>query len=407
MALSQKSKPVINGLPVVGQTLTFTPGEYEGTNAQINSFYWKVSTDGGTKYDQVGETGQLELVVQAEDVGSMFVVNESVTHSGGAKGFASDPVEITETSDQPVSQISAPSITGEAKVGVTLSANAGEYTSGERLGWVWYKSQNGGAEWVVAGEGDSYVLAEENIGQVFMVAELIQTAEDDTEGQEFRSDRTSGVRPADTVIGEVVIDGPDKGSLQVPYTFTAINAGESQYLTYAWSVEGGSAVITDSTANPTPILFTSISESCVVKCVIDTPDNTCTDAPANGSKSFEREDEGGTEPPAEPDGVQLNSNAAYQAESIQRAFTRQFNRELVITPVTDQSFMILGGGKIGVGPVGYEPTQGEMKYLVDWFSFRWTGDIEVSQGQFVLTVVGSGNFHPAGGVTPRSIQVVN
>ena len=48
-----------------------------------------------------------------------------------------------------------------------------------------------------------------------------------------------------------------------------------------------------------------------------------------------------------------------------------------------------------------------MKYLMDWFSFRWTGDIEVSQGQFVLTVVGSGNFHPAGGVTPRSIQVMN
>ena len=306
-----------------------------------------------------------------------------------------------------ISQITAPFITGEAKAGETLLANAGEYSGGQSQGWVWYRSENGGADWQEFGVGDTYDLVGTDVGRVFMVGERIKTEEDGGEEQEFRSERTSGVRPADTVIGEVVIQGPDKGSLNVPYSFTATNAGGSQYLKYAWSVEGGSAVIADAVANPASITFTTASGGCVVKCVVDTPDNTCTDAPANGSKNFVIEAETVPEPPVDPDGVQLNSNAAYQADSIKKAFTRQFNRELVITPLTDQSFQILGGGKIGVGPVGYEPTQGEMKYLLDWFSFRWTGDIQVSQGQFVLTVVGSGNFHPAGGVTPRSIQVVN
>ena len=101
-------------------------------------------------------------------------------------------------------------------------------------------------------------------------------------------------------------------------------------------------------------------------------------------------------PLPEPEPVPLNRNAQYQADSIVKEYRRRFNHDLVIIPVDKTAFQLSATRKSAA-------TEGEMEFLLKWFSWRWTGDIEVGDNTFTLRVVGPGDFHPSGGVSPRLV----
>lgn len=192
-----------------------------------------------------------------------------------------------------ITQTKAPTIDGTSEVGQVLYAVAGTYSAGAvSQGFTWQRSTNGGADWSAqpGGDQDNIFLVEGDIGVVFRCIETVASpaneAKDIDRGY-FESAKSSAVKPAPTQIGEVTVTGPATGLVNTPLTFSAINTGESQYLTYAWTVKGGNASIADASVNPAVITFTEPAAAVAVECVIDTPDNTCTDKPQTGSVEFD------------------------------------------------------------------------------------------------------------------------
>jgi len=200
---------------------------------------------------------------------------------------------VTQTEETPpalfiagmsISQISPPVITGVCKVGEELTATPGTYSSGEIKNTKWYYSENGGADWIVKGLTRTHLLTAEDVGRVFKVADVVQEGEEDGE---FDSEKTGVIYPADTTIGEVTIGGPVTGLVGEAVSFSASNSGDSQYLTYAWKVEGANCTIADPTSNPVSITFQEPAAAAQITCTVDTPDNTCTDKPVDGVKVYD------------------------------------------------------------------------------------------------------------------------
>ena len=186
-----------------------------------------------------------------------------------------------------ITQTSPPVITGVCKVGEELTATPGVYESGEIKNTKWYYSENGGADWTVKGLTKSHLLTAEDVGRVFKVADVVQEGEEDPE--EFDSAKTGVVYPADTTIGTVSIGGPATGLVGEAISFSANNTGDSEYLTYAWEVEGEgvNCDIADSASNPVNITFSEPAAAAKIKVTVSTVDTTCTDNPQTAEKVYD------------------------------------------------------------------------------------------------------------------------
>ena len=200
-----------------------------------------------------------------------------------------------------ITQTSPPVITGECKVGEELTATSGTYASGEVKNTKWYYSDNGGTDWAVKGLFTTRLLTAEDVGRIFKVADVVQEGEADPE--EFDSEKTGVVYPADTTIGPVTISGPATGVVGEAVNFTADNTGDSEYLTYAWVVEGEgvNCEIADATSNPVAITFSEPAAAANITVTVSTVDNTCTDSPQTAEKVYDSQ----VTPPEPEPGAEL------------------------------------------------------------------------------------------------------
>src|SRR5690606_580691 len=119
-APSNISKPTISGTAKVGETLTASTGVWAGNPEPTYAYQW--NRDG----DPISGAENSTYVLIADDFGAVITVTVTATNSEG---------EDEETSDgtDPVAGIVpantvAPSISGTAQVGETLTASAGTWT---------------------------------------------------------------------------------------------------------------------------------------------------------------------------------------------------------------------------------------------------------------------------------------
>ena len=101
--------------------------------------------------------------------------------------------------------------------------------------------------------------------------------------------------------------------------------------------------------------------------------------------------------------VRLRNDALHQQDSIRYWYRRERNREMKLTAVKPDVFMLTPSGKAGSNAADYVPAEGEIAAFVAWLTTRWDGDLAYSDTAVTLTCRGFGDFHPSGGGRPRSI----
>lgn len=129
--------------------------------------------------------------------------------------------------------------------------------------------------------------------------------------------------------------------------------------------------------------------------------------PVESSDFSEPDDAPEPEPEAAPEpvkeSVRLNNAVLHQQDSIRYWYRRERNREMKLTGVKPDVFMLTPSGKAGSHADDYVPAAGEITAFVAWLTTRWDGDLAYSDTAVTLTCRGFGDFHPSGGGRPRSI----
>jgi hypothetical protein len=174
--------PSISGEAREGATLTADDGSWQSAVPFDTTRQWLRSNDSGG-FDPIdGATGET-YDLTADDVGHEIAVRVTATNSGGD----SDPA--TSSAVGPVVSIvpantGAPSISGDAIQGATLTADDGEWQSTDAFetSRQWLRSDGAGGFTEIAGEtGPTYTLTADDVGHEIAVRVVATNSGGDSE----------------------------------------------------------------------------------------------------------------------------------------------------------------------------------------------------------------------------------
>ena len=278
--------PVINGTPLVGETLTAdTAGivDANGLDRVEFRFQW-VSNDGSADTDITGGTDSTYTLV-ADDAGKPIKVRVSFTDRGGyAETLTSDvTVAATVLANNPAT--GAPTITGTAQVGQTLTADTAgiaddDGLSGATFSYQWV-ANDGNADTDIAGATDSsYTLVADDEGKTIKVR--VSFTDDAVNDESLTSDATEAVaaRPNSPATGAPAISG----TAQVGETLTADTAGiadddglSGATFSYQWVSNDGTADRDITGATDSSYVLVAADEGTSIKVRVSFTDDAAND----------------------------------------------------------------------------------------------------------------------------------
>jgi hypothetical protein len=185
--------PTISGNAVEGQTLTGTDGTWDDPGATF-ARHWQRS-DGVGGYDNIPGADGTQYTLTAADVGQTVRLRVIASNADGDSGPAfSDPVgPVAAAPPEPPDNTSAPTISGFALEGETLTGANGDW-DGEELTFTreWQRS-DGPTDWddIPGANGSQYTLTAADVGNRIRLAVTASNAS----GQE-----TAFSAPTDLVI---------------------------------------------------------------------------------------------------------------------------------------------------------------------------------------------------------------
>lgn len=164
--------PSISGTPKKGQTLTVSNGSWTGSPTITYAYQWRrCDASGASCSDISGETSSTYTLTGA-DVGSTIRCTVTATNNDGTDNATTAQTAVV-TLDPPVNS-AAPTISGTAKSGQTLTAATGTWTGAPTITYAyqWYRCDAAGANCVaISGEtASTYALTDTDVGSTIKVA---------------------------------------------------------------------------------------------------------------------------------------------------------------------------------------------------------------------------------------------
>jgi hypothetical protein len=193
VAPSNNSLPTISGAAEVGSTVTANPGTWSGSQPITYQYQWRIcGADGGACHDIAGATSQTYKFAK-DDAGNTARVVVIAGNADGSSPATSAPTARVAAQSGPQAT-AAPVISGDAKVGSTLTASTGTWNGN---GTITYKYQwrvcspDGSACRDISGAtSQTYVLAKEDLGNALRV---VVTASDSTGSTDSTSAATASI----------------------------------------------------------------------------------------------------------------------------------------------------------------------------------------------------------------------
>lgn len=166
--------PKIQGTAEEGETLNATPGDWSGTEPIKFTAQWRRCSAAGTNCVAIAGATGATYRLRAADVGATIRVTVMATNRDGSAQATSRPTAVVKAAvpNAPTNS-SAPTISGTAKQGQTLTADRGEWsgTSPIDFNYQWQRcDQNGGTCSNIAGATkQTYVLTSADVGNTVRV----------------------------------------------------------------------------------------------------------------------------------------------------------------------------------------------------------------------------------------------
>ena len=164
--------PTVTGTVQQGKTLEEHHGEWSNSPTGY-TYRWQRCTSTGTSCTAIGGATNQTYVPVAEDVGHKLKVTETASNAGGSG--SPDESKATAVVVPPVPTNSkAPSITGTAQQGQTLTEHHGEWTNsptGYTYQWMRCEALGGGCLPISGATAGTYMPVAEDVGHKLKVSE--------------------------------------------------------------------------------------------------------------------------------------------------------------------------------------------------------------------------------------------
>ena len=171
VAPSNTGLPVVSGTAQEGQTLTAAPGTWSGDAPISYAYQWRRCNSVGGACVDVGANAS-SFVLTGADVGSTLRVQVTGSNVAGSSTAVSDATApVVGLSQPPVNQ-TAPTISGTAQVGQTLTASSGSWSGSPPISYAyqWRRCNSAGGACVdVGANASSFALTGADVGSTLRV----------------------------------------------------------------------------------------------------------------------------------------------------------------------------------------------------------------------------------------------
>src|SRR5215218_8521725 len=157
--------PAISGAAQTGRTLTATSGAWSGTLPISYTYEWQRCSSQAKSCKAIAGAVQQQYLLVAADVGKRLRVQVTARNTAGSASATSAATELVAEPPLAPSNTALPVVSGEARVGATLTASAGEWSGTEpiELAYRWELCSPVCAD--IAGATDpSYVVTQGDVG---------------------------------------------------------------------------------------------------------------------------------------------------------------------------------------------------------------------------------------------------
>jgi hypothetical protein len=154
--------PSISGAAVVGEQLTADPGNWTDPQASF-TFVWQ-RCDGAAACRPIHDASDSTYLVSTKDLGHTLLVSVTASNAGGANEADSPPTEVVTPAAPAI--VAPPSISGDATVGSTLTADAGTWSDPTAtLTYSWLRCHGSGqCSTIPEAHSTTYVLTTDDVG---------------------------------------------------------------------------------------------------------------------------------------------------------------------------------------------------------------------------------------------------
>ena len=165
------SPPTVSGSAVQGQTLTASTGSWSPSNGVKYAYQWRrCDTNGANCRDIGGATSQTYLLGSA-DVGSTIRVTVTASNTGGSSSAGSAQTAVVHAVAP--ANTSAPTISGTAQQGQTLTASTGTWSGTQPISYAyqWRRCDTNGANCVdiIPAGTQTYTLTSSDVGSTIRI----------------------------------------------------------------------------------------------------------------------------------------------------------------------------------------------------------------------------------------------
>jgi Ig domain of plant-specific actin-binding protein len=234
-APSNNSAPSISGSAAVGSALTANPGTWNGSTPLAFQYQWETcNSTGGSCHDIAGATTSTYTPASSDEGDALRVV-VIASNSDGSSTATSSPTAAIAAAKGPVNT-AAPTITGTAAVGSTLTATAGTWTGNGTITYTyaWQICGNDGnsCHAISGATSETYKPVTSDQGNTVRVA---VTATDSTKASTSVTSAASAVIAAGS--GTTPVNCPS-GASKTPVTVASVSLPNQLLIRSATSTTG-------------------------------------------------------------------------------------------------------------------------------------------------------------------------
>src|SRR3954452_11609124 len=165
------SAPQVSGTPRQGATFTAYPGSW--TNSPTSYSYSWIRCDANANNCVPINIHRRQYTLTDDDVGHRFKISVTASNSGGKNTAVSSPTPTVTAAGSSPANIVKPTITGDPRDGVTLTATPGTWTGTQPISYSFQWSrcdQNGAACGAIAGAtASTYAVNASDVGHTLRV----------------------------------------------------------------------------------------------------------------------------------------------------------------------------------------------------------------------------------------------